>query len=266
MGTLLLDIQCRFYNSLPGSRSQHVSLTSHTTRQGELVEFHVRSANNSLRARLWLYTAISNRGLRESHKSVHVPNCPAQFTLTCPSRQATRCPCPMSVSQITPSLFLSGVDAAQKLTLITNRNITLIINATAELIVYPNYKGVEVLHVPVQDQPHAPLRHYFESVAESIHNNHSGHTLVHCSAGRSRSPALIMAYLMKHKGVSLRQAHEWVLENRPHIRPNAGFWRQLMEYERDLHGKNTVRMVATPCGVFPEALDNEENSAYCMNV
>ncbi|XP_067102029.1 dual specificity protein phosphatase 18-like isoform X2 [Osmerus mordax] len=179
---------------------------------------------------------------------------------------SARCPCPMSVSQITPSLFLSGVDAAQKLTLITNRNITLIINATAELIVYPNYKGVEVLHVPVQDQPHAPLRHYFESVAESIHNNHSGHTLVHCSAGRSRSPALIMAYLMKHKGVSLRQAHEWVLENRPHIRPNAGFWRQLMEYERDLHGKNTVRMVATPCGVFPEALDNEENSAYCMNV
>lgn len=172
----------------------------------------------------------------------------------------------MSVSQITPSLFLSGVDAALRSTLITNRNITLVVNATAELTVYPNSQDVDVLHVPVLDQPHAPLKDYFDLVAESIHNNHSGNTLVHCSAGRSRSPALIMAYLIRYKGVSLRQAHEWVLENRPHIRPNAGFWRQLMEYERNLHGINTVRMVATSCGVLPEALDSQEDSAYCMNV
>ncbi|KAK1790965.1 hypothetical protein P4O66_014820 [Electrophorus voltai] len=53
--------------------------------------------------------------------------------------------------------------------------------------------GAECLCVPVQDLPHAPLERHFDSVAERIHGNHSGSSLVCCSAGRSRSPALVMA-------------------------------------------------------------------------
>uniref|UniRef100_A0A8C7QXT0 Protein-tyrosine-phosphatase n=1 Tax=Oncorhynchus mykiss TaxID=8022 RepID=A0A8C7QXT0_ONCMY len=155
-----------------------------------------------------------------------------------------QCPFPMSFSQITQSLYLGGVDTVFKPTGLYSRNITLIVNATAEHPC-PQYEGVECFQVPVLDQPHAPLACYFDAVAERIHNNHSGSTLVHCTAGRSRSPTLIMAYLMRYEGVSLRQAHEWVLKYRPHIRPNAGFWRQLMEYERRLYGKNTVRMATT---------------------
>ncbi|XP_034149968.1 dual specificity protein phosphatase 18-like isoform X2 [Esox lucius] len=181
------------------------------------------------------------------------------------SEISSSCQCPflMSVSQITPSLYLGGVDVVLKPTALSRRNITLIINATAEHSC-PQYKGVECLHVPVLDQPHASLACHFDTVAERIHNNQLGSTLVHCTAGRSRSPTLVIAYLMKYEGVSLRQAHEWVLKCRPHIRPNAGFWRQLMEYERKLYGKNTVRMTATSCGVLPEALDGQEG-LYCVN-
>ncbi|KAG8001716.1 Dual specificity protein phosphatase 14, partial [Nibea albiflora] len=38
----------------------------------------------------------------------------------------------------------------------------------------------------------------------------------------------------------------------PFIRPNAGFWRQLMDYERALFNRTTVRMVTTPAGVLPK--------------
>lgn len=104
----------------------------------------------------------------------------------------------MSVSQVCPGLYLSGLDSALNLGVLSSRNITLIINACGlEDVSYPQLDGLQVLHVPVQDQPHAPLRHYFDPVAERIHRNQTGSTLVHCSAGRSRSPALIMAYLMR---------------------------------------------------------------------
>uniref|UniRef100_A0A4W5PUW5 Uncharacterized protein n=1 Tax=Hucho hucho TaxID=62062 RepID=A0A4W5PUW5_9TELE len=74
------------------------------------------------------------------------------------------------------------------------------------------------LQVPIVDQPHAILLAcHFTVVAECIHQNQSGSTL----------------------GVSLRQAHEWVLKYRPHIRPNAVFWRQQREYEKRFYGKNT---------------------------
>lgn len=104
----------------------------------------------------------------------------------------------MSVSQVRPGLFLGGLDPALNRSVLSSRNITLVINASGlEDVSYPQLDGLQVLHIPVQDQPHAPLRRYFDPVAERIDGNRAGGTLVHCSAGRSRSPALVMAYLMR---------------------------------------------------------------------
>ncbi|KAJ8406168.1 hypothetical protein AAFF_G00303990 [Aldrovandia affinis] len=150
----------------------------------------------------------------------------------------------MSVSQITPTLFLSSADAAQNKALVSRKGITLIISATL-LHTCPTYQGVECFRVPVSDLPHAPLGDHFERVAERIHNNRTGSTLVHCAAGMSRSPALVMAYLMRYRGTTLREAYRWVQDSRPYIRPNSGFWRQLLDYEKKLYGKNTVK-VASP--------------------
>ncbi|XP_016104275.1 dual specificity protein phosphatase 14-like [Sinocyclocheilus grahami] len=145
------------------------------------------------------------------------------------------------ISQITPSLYLSGVEAVNQ-SVLEHRGITLLVNACAE---YPclEYQGVRCVWVPVEDRPHAPLEQHFDSVAEQIQQNHTGSTLVFCSAGRSRSPSLIMAYLMRFEGLSLLQAHQRVLAARPFIRPNAGFWRQLLQYERKLTHSNSIRIV-----------------------
>nr|XP_046265670.1 dual specificity protein phosphatase 18 [Scatophagus argus] len=149
----------------------------------------------------------------------------------------------MSLSQITPTLFLSGADAALNAALVSQKGITLIVNATLSHAC-PAYPGVECVRVPVSDLPSARLGDHFDRVAERIHGNRAGGTLVHCAAGMSRSPALVMAYLMRYRGVTLRQAHRWVQESRPYVRLNAGFWEQLLQYERRLYGKNTVRVAA----------------------
>ncbi len=149
----------------------------------------------------------------------------------------------MSLSQITPTLFLSGADAPLNAALVSQKGITLIVNATLSHTC-PAYPGVECVRVPVSDLPSARLGDHFDRVAERINGNHAGGTLVHCAAGMSRSPALVMAYLMRYRGVTLRQAHRWVQESRPFVRLNAGFWEQLLQYERRLYGKNTVRVAA----------------------
>ncbi|KAK7877646.1 hypothetical protein WMY93_031658 [Mugilogobius chulae] len=145
----------------------------------------------------------------------------------------------MSLSQILPSLFLSGSNVS----LSSQKNITLIVNVT---LTHPSplpapRSDVQVLRVPVRDLPSAPLSRHFDAVAERIHGNVGG-TLVHCALGRSRSPALVMAYLMRFRGASLRQAHELVRDKRPDIRLNRGFWEQLLSYERKLYGHNSVRL------------------------
>ncbi|KAM3865632.1 dual specificity protein phosphatase 18 [Diretmus argenteus] len=158
----------------------------------------------------------------------------------------------MSISQITPTLFLSGADAPLNQVLVSRKGITLIVNATLNHVC-PVYPGVECLRVPVSDLPSARLGDHFDRVADRIHGNRAGGTLVHCAAGMSRSPALVMAYLMRYRGVTLRQAHGWVQDSRPHVRLNAGFWDQLLEYERRLYGKNTVK-VARPEEPLPSSL------------
>lgn len=70
-----------------------------------------------------------------------------------------------------------------------------------------------------------------------------GKTLTHCVAGVSRSASICIAYLMKHHNLSLLEAYNHVKEKRSSIRPNCNFFRQLMDYELQLFGCNTVSMV-----------------------
>ncbi|XP_041642611.1 protein phosphatase Slingshot homolog 1 isoform X2 [Cheilinus undulatus] len=60
--------------------------------------------------------------------------------------------------------------------------------------------------------------------------NHSK-CLVHCKMGVSRSASTVIAYAMKEFGWSLEKAYNFVKQKRSITRPNAGFMRQLAEYE-----------------------------------
>ncbi|GCC43006.1 hypothetical protein chiPu_0027272 [Chiloscyllium punctatum] len=162
------------------------------------------------------------------------------------------------IAQITPSLFLSSGNVASNRHAVYTRGITCIVNATLELA-SPRWADVEFVKVPLPDLPHAPLSLYFDTVADKVQevSRRSGRTLVHCVAGVSRSATLCIAYLMKHHKQSLLDAHGWVRSRRPVIRPNYGFWRQLIDYERRIFGKNTVRMVPSPLGMVPSVYEKE---------
>jgi atypical dual specificity phosphatase len=66
--------------------------------------------------------------------------------------------------------------------------------------------------------------------------NGNGKILVHCSAGISRSPMVVAAYLMKRKGMALKAALAQIIRVRPQVSPNAGFLQQLKEIGMELFG------------------------------
>ena len=76
--------------------------------------------------------------------------------------------------------------------------------------------------------------------------NGTGKILVHCSAGISRSPMVVAAYLMKRKGMVLRAALRQIVCVRPQISPNAGFLRQLKEMEMELYGGSSLEVEDLP--------------------
>ena len=55
----------------------------------------------------------------------------------------------------------------------------------------------------------------------------AGPTLVVCTAGRSRSAAVCIGYLIKRKGYTFKDALSKVKKARPLVEPNPGFMDQL---------------------------------------
>ncbi|PRP85496.1 hypothetical protein PROFUN_06865 [Planoprotostelium fungivorum] len=68
----------------------------------------------------------------------------------------------------------------------------------------------------------------------SARSQRDGGVLVHCMAGISRSPTVILAYLMKELDLSLADANFLLKASRAQIYPNQGFINQLMKYEEDI--------------------------------
>ena len=58
--------------------------------------------------------------------------------------------------------------------------------------------------------------------------------LVHCMQGVSRSSTVVVAYLMRHRGMTFDTALALAQKKRPRVRPNAGFLSQLQRYEKEL--------------------------------
>jgi len=139
-----------------------------------------------------------------------------------------------AISSVNDQLYICGVMALKE-EKVKALGINCVINATLE---WPalNIPGLETVKIVIDDVPSANLAPYFDRTADKIHDvvRRGGKALVHCMAGISRSSSLCIAYLMKYKGLTLQQAYSHMKAKRPLIRPNDGFWRQLISYERDL--------------------------------
>ncbi|XP_071338590.1 dual specificity protein phosphatase 18 [Trachinotus anak] len=161
--------------------------------------------------------------------------------------------------KVTDHLYLSNARAASDSAQVSQYEITCVISVTESRSRCPPPPGVEYIHIPLSDSPVSPLGDHFDEVADKIEHtgDRGGRTLVHCNAGVSRSAALCMAYLMKHRGVTLLEAHRWMRTCRPMVRPNNGFWKQLIRYEMELRGCNSVRMTSSSIGEIPDIYEEE---------
>ncbi|CAF0996736.1 unnamed protein product [Adineta ricciae] len=139
------------------------------------------------------------------------------------------------MSEIVPHIYVGNICDAQNLDRLTEHGITHIINCTPDLPFYWEKKH-EYLRLDVLDLPSQNIRKHFETAIDFIDKalQSNGKVLVHCSAGISRSPTLVLAYLMKKKRWTLDEAFEKMRKLRRIVDPNVSFIIQLREWEKTL--------------------------------
>lgn len=135
-------------------------------------------------------------------------------------------------------LFLGDADNANSLTQLRHLHITHVLNVTT----YPElgvHDGIISLNLYIRDQEDENIGLLFAKAYAFIDDAKcsGGAVLVNCMAGRSRSASIVIAYLMSRENMSLADAFFFTQKKRPIVRPNIGFWQQLMREEEILFGK-----------------------------
>uniref|UniRef100_A0A2K6W614 Protein-tyrosine-phosphatase n=1 Tax=Onchocerca volvulus TaxID=6282 RepID=A0A2K6W614_ONCVO len=149
------------------------------------------------------------------------------------------------LTQIVPGLFICGISELNRHNIEKN-GITMIINATNEI---PNLKilgNITRIKLWIDDTPETDIYSHLDVISDQIEAviADGGAVLVHCVAGVSRSSTICLAFLTKYRCRSLRDAYFLMFSKRPLVRPNIGFWRQLIQFEQEVkHGPASVTMV-----------------------
>jgi hypothetical protein len=151
-------------------------------------------------------------------------------------------------------LYLSGADAALNEGLIVDvLGITHIVNASNGAVENKFSDQISYMSINIEDSEAGEdnIGDYFDLVHDFLDepvspdpgspNNATPlvpadgkRILFHCMQGVSRSATLLIAYLMKSDGLSLREAFEMTKSKRSKVRPNGDFAEALIKYEQKL--------------------------------
>ena len=144
------------------------------------------------------------------------------------------------LDHIINNLYLGDIEAAKQISnLEDNSNINTIVNVTNTR--YPSNQKIIYHHIDIDDSRKENISQYFDQFNKIVDNAqfHNKNVLVHCANSVSRSPTLVLAYLI-HKGLTLKEALNLLKKRDQYTHPNIGFCRQLLDYEKYILGKNSI--------------------------
>ena len=143
------------------------------------------------------------------------------------------------ISQVLSWLYLDSFANACDLEELKRNNIKYILNCAVECKNENLPSDIKELHLKLVDEPEFDIRKYFKQTNDFINKVRTagGNLLVHCKVGLSRSPTVIIAYLMKYYEFTADSAINYIKRKRPQIIPNQGFIKQLYEYKKQFEKK-----------------------------
>ena len=133
------------------------------------------------------------------------------------------------IDQITETIYLGNIDAAfnkKKLKQLGIKKVLTVMSAFGN-----HYSPHEFIHksIDVDDDFRTNIICHFKECILFIEGKDK--IFVHCAAGMSRSPTIVIAYIMWKRKLRLNEAIKFVKEKRSIISPNDNFMNQLKIFE-----------------------------------
>jgi len=132
------------------------------------------------------------------------------------------------------ALYLGSLSAVNDKDLLRQHRISHLVQVLdAPWLPISEKDGFDCYRISILDHNTVELKPHLEGACNYIDRAlRSGrNVLVHCQQGISRSPAIIIAYLIRNHGMSFDNAYALLKRKRACIKPNPGFVQALQEWE-----------------------------------
>ncbi|CAL7947419.1 unnamed protein product [Xylocopa violacea] len=131
----------------------------------------------------------------------------------------------LQIARVIPGLFLSSQDPVVNKDILDQYEIQHVLSIG--IYVSIKFDDIKYYYCDLLDLPESDLFAAIKKCVKIIDENRNENILVHCNAGVSRAPAIVISYLMAFEDISYDVAYNKVKNIRNCIKPNEGFVRQL---------------------------------------
>jgi protein-tyrosine phosphatase len=123
------------------------------------------------------------------------------------------------MTQVWERLYIGGLADAEELAADNPPGITTVISLS-EIPVESKRRGINYLHLPVEDDEPVPVRQ-FDAIMDAIRKNiRWGTVLLHCGVGVSRAPSLAASFMATVGYKSIDAGIKEIRQVRPFIHPS----------------------------------------------
>jgi hypothetical protein len=135
----------------------------------------------------------------------------------------------LKLSIVIPRIYLTCFRTSQDKQLLLSNGITHVINVSPWG--NPHADSFTYLKLDIRDDELEPIHKHFGKVCRFTCDAlmKGGNVLFNCAAGISRSPTLVMAFLIRKRRMSFQEALHTCFSARNCIDPNSGFIRLLKQ-------------------------------------
>ncbi|KAK4783799.1 hypothetical protein SAY86_018167 [Trapa natans] len=147
-----------------------------------------------------------------------------------PSSEKTLLRVSAFASEIFPEfLYLGSYDNASRTQLLKAQGISRILNTVPAS---QTLRNNSITYHSLQEEKSLPFDDAYQFLEQCERDK--ARVLVHCMSGKSRSPAIVIGFLMKSRGWRLTQSYQWVKDRRPSVDLSEDVQQQLQEYEQKI--------------------------------
>ena len=135
------------------------------------------------------------------------------------------------------TIFLGDIVAAENRELLMGNGIKIVVSLVREK--YKRFEDFTYFDFPIDDSRDEDILCIFEKTNKILESNEN--VFVHCQNAVSRTASVVLAYLM-HRGNDLRTSLNLLQNRKTYTKPNIGFCKQLLTYEKKIFGKNSITL------------------------